>query len=159
VARAGHAFKPVGLQLAVQDAGRAVSPQQTAPNVATGLDDPNSVCGSVIECQNQALRESVPIVGTGRTLHYASSWMAGSKTAATAVIPVSGTALPASLKRIDLRIDVAGRRFGQQLPVQQNQRITFLGRDRHLRPGGGGRNAGPDPIGYVYDRSTPRPIS
>jgi RHS repeat-associated protein len=129
----------------------AVAPLNATPSVGEGMDNPNAVCGSIIECQNQALRESLPLAGSGLTLNYASSWVGGNKSKATAVIPVSGTQLPASLKRIDVQIDVAGRHFEQQLPAQPNQRLTFTwdGMDVYGRPVAG---AAPTRIriGYVY---------
>ncbi|MBK6804347.1 MAG: hypothetical protein IPG84_05540 [Betaproteobacteria bacterium] len=128
-----------------------MAPLNATPSVGEGMDNPNAVCGSIIECQNQALRESLPLAGSGLTLNYASSWVGGNKSKATAVIPVSGTQLPASLKRIDVQIDVAGRHFEQQLPAQPNQRLTFTwdGMDVYGRPVAG---AAPTRIriGYVY---------
>lgn len=40
--------------------------------VATTLNNPDSQCGSIIECQNQTLGEALPLAGTGLALHYRS---------------------------------------------------------------------------------------
>jgi len=108
--------------------------------------------GSIIECQNQVLGERIGIPGTPFTLNYRSSRVPGYQTAYTVNIPVSGASVPASLKRIDLIIQVAGRRFSQSFSAATNQSYTFTwdGKDAYGRI-----MQGKQPltvrIGYVYE--------
>jgi RHS repeat-associated protein len=84
---------------------------------------------SIIECQNQVLRETVGLVGTGMTLHYRSERVAEID------IPLSGNKLPPRLQQIELEILVAGRLFKQTFAPKANQRTTFLwdGKDAYGR--------------------------
>ncbi len=112
----------------------------------------NTASGSLIECENQILGEQIPLVGTSLALHYRSNRTPGRKSLYTATIPLSGDTVPASLKRIDLVVDFAGRRFKQSFPAQANQSTTFAwdGLDAYQRP-----LVGAQPITvkviYVYD--------
>ncbi len=73
-------------------------------------DDPCTDTGSsIIECQNQVLRETVPVVGTPVTLNYRSDRVRGELAAFTADIPVTGPTVPASLKRVQLAVQIAGK--------------------------------------------------
>jgi RHS repeat-associated protein len=107
--------------------------------------------GSIIEVQNQALGEAVPITGTPFSLYYTSDRTPGRVAANQIVIPLSGTAVPASLKRIDLEILVAGQDFTQSFPAAPGQSYTFSwdGKDAY-----GHAVQGSQPItvrvGYVY---------
>lgn len=104
----------------------AVAPQNPPPDVnKKPEDDPDCKGGSIIECQNQSLRESLPLTGTGLTLHYASDRVPGRKARNTADIALTGATLPASVKRVDLQIDLAGRHLEQSFGPQSNQRSTF----------------------------------
>lgn len=102
----------------------AIEPNQPLPK-SVPTNDPCERGGSIIECQNQVLGERINIPGTSFTLNYRSSRVPGHTAADTLNIPVSGTSVPASLKRIDLIIDVDGRRFSQSLPAAPNQSYTF----------------------------------
>jgi len=112
---------------------------------------PTELSGSIVECENQILRESLPISGTGQTLNYASNRVPGRKARNTAVIQLSDSQVPASLTRIDLQVDIAGRHFEQSFGPQPNQRYTFTwdGLDAFGR-----KIVGAAPakirIGYVY---------
>lgn len=57
------------------------------------------------------------------TLHYASNRVRGYTTKIT--IPVSGATVPASLKRIELEVKVAGRSFTRTLPPLPDQVSAF----------------------------------
>ncbi|PYK02282.1 MAG: hypothetical protein DME23_02000, partial [Verrucomicrobia bacterium] len=114
-------------------------------------DDPDEECGSIIGIQNQTLGESLPVTGTPFTLHYQSERTPGRNHAYTLEIPLSGATIPASLKRIELQISVAGRPFAQNFPASPRQTYTFIwdGKDAYGR-----RLQGAQPvtvkIGYVY---------
>ncbi|MBN1482472.1 hypothetical protein EH223_10545 [candidate division KSB1 bacterium] len=116
-------------------------------------DDPCQTSGfSSIECQNQILGEEENIVGTPFSLHYTSGRVPGRITTYKLVIPLSGDSVPASLKRIELDIEVAGQRLVQNFPAESNQNYTFTwnGLDSYGR-----KLQGAQPItvrtGYVYD--------
>src|SRR5262249_39430533 len=104
-----------------------------------------------VECQNQTLGETVPIVGTPFSLNYRSNRVPGHRAANRLSIPLSGATIPDSLMRIDLEVLVAGRRFSQQFPAAPNQRYTFVwdGKDAYGRT-----LQGQQPItvriGYLY---------
>jgi RHS repeat-associated protein len=77
-------------------------------NKSTG--NPCSTFGSIIDCHNQVLGESVPVVGTPWRLHYSSERQQGRRIAAnTLIIPLTDANPPALVSRIGLRISLAGR--------------------------------------------------
>ena len=78
-----------------------------------------------IGCESQTLGERIPLVGASFSLNYRSSRVPGRVSARTLTIPLSGATVPASLKRIDLTVEVAGRRFEQSFPAQASQTTTF----------------------------------
>jgi YD repeat-containing protein len=114
-------------------------------------DDPDCREGSIIECQNQVLGESIPITGTPLRLHYRSDRVPGRRAAYTLDIPLSGATPPGSLKRIELEISVAGRRHVHSFPASPHRRHLFAwdGRDAYGRAVQGQQTALVR-IGYVY---------
>ncbi len=121
-------------------------------------DDPDCIPGSVIECQNQTLRKSVRLPGTPFRLHYSSARVAGRAIARSATIRLSGSTVPNGLKRIDLEVEIAGRRFAESFPAEPGQSTAFLwdGEDvygRHLQ----GRHPATIRVVYVYDGVYLRP--
>ena len=136
----------------------AVPPNQPPPKTPANNnpDKPDSSCGSIIECQNQALGETLPITGTGLSLNYRSDRLPGIKDLYTMTIPLTfGQALSAihMINRIDLEVTVAGRTIKQtfQLPTP-NQAFTFTwdGLDAFGRPVRGQQIA-MSRISYMYD--------
>ena len=117
-------------------------------------DDECEEQGSVIECQSQILGESVPITGTPFRLHYRSDRVPGRTAAFTLRIPISGPGLPASLKRIEMVTEVAGRTFEQSFDcpcaLNASAEVTWDGKDAYGRT-----LQGKQPVkvrlGYVYD--------
>jgi RHS repeat-associated protein len=157
----------------------AVQPQTGQPkneltqslNSGTGTTCPTSKINpkkstietnSIVECENQTLRESISITGSGQELNYASNRVPARKSAYTLNIPLSGQQLPNSIKRIDLIIDIAGRRFEQSFPATINQSFNFTwdGLDTFNRRISGTQTATVR-IGYVYDPvyATPAQLS
>ncbi len=89
------------------------------------LDDPCTSGGSIIECENQTLGESIAVTGTPFSLNYRSDRVPGRTAANTVQIPLSNAAPPADLQRIELEISIAGRRFTRSFPADPDQAYTF----------------------------------
>ncbi len=126
-------------------------PAMQAPVADEGVDDPDCRRGSVIECENQILRMSLPVAGTSYRLVYASDRVAGRRSAYTLDIALSGPVVPASLRRIELEVSVAGRRFTERFPPATGlqHRFSWDGRDVYGRAWPGSAVA-TIRIGYVY---------
>lgn len=92
-------------------------------------NDTDSPCeqngSSTIECQNQILKEQVPIVGTPHNLAYTSGRAPGRLASYTVTIPLSGATVPLPLDRIDLEIFVAGQRVTASFSPLPNQTTSF----------------------------------
>ena len=67
-------------------------PQSGSSN---NVQDPDCNAGSIIDCQNQGLREEIPINGTPFSLHYESLRMKGNRSAYRMEIQLTGATLPA----------------------------------------------------------------
>lgn len=117
------------------------------PNV----QDPNCQYGSIIECENLTLGESLPITGTPFTLQYRSSRTRGRTSANKLKIRLSGATVPASLRKMVAEIEVAGQVFRQEFSPAPNATFTFEwnGRDAYGRKVQGAQPADVR-IGYVY---------
>ena len=110
-------------------------PRISKPVVEKNLDDPAIRCGSIIECQNQVLGESVPVVGTPFTLNYKSDRVPGRQAANHLELTLSGDTISEDLKRIDLEIFVAGRKVVESFSPAANLKHTFIwdGKDAYGR--------------------------
>jgi RHS repeat-associated protein len=131
----------------------AKAPNQPDPDAdSPDTDDPCRQGGSIIECESQTLREAIPIAGTPFTLHYGSDRVPGRTAEQSLEIPLSGASIPPSLKRIELEINVAGRRFSQTLGVSPNLSVSFTwdGLDAYGRAVQG-RQPVSTKINYAYD--------
>ncbi len=108
--------------------------------------------GSIIDVQNQALSEELPITGTSFFLRYDSERQRGRVSNRSLVIPLSGTTVPASLKNIKLTIELLGRKFEQTFPPLPNQSTAFMwdGKDAFGRTVQGSHLA-TIKIAFVYD--------
>ncbi len=100
-----------------------------APNVPPPVADsrcpyPDHRCGSIIDCQNQALGESVPVQGTPFSLNYRSDRVTGRAAATTISITASGPTLPPNVQRIAVETTIAGRLYQTMLPAATNQTTT-----------------------------------
>jgi YD repeat-containing protein len=141
----------------------ATSPDpERAPQNEEPEEEPCEQSGSIIECQNQTLGEELPLTGTPFTLAYRSDRVPGRKTSRVLRVPLSGSSVPASLKRIALRISVAGRAFTTSHPALPGQvhEFTWDGLDAYGRPLQGVQPVRVD-LAYVYDAvySEPSPTS
>ena len=125
------------------------------------MDDSNCVLSSIIECENQILGEQIPLTGADLGLNYRSDRVLGRISSRTLAIALSGSDLPASLKHIDLTVDVAGRRIHQQsYPAQPNQTVTVTwdGLDAYNRVLSGAQTATVT-ISYAYNAVYQQPVS
>ncbi len=85
----------------------------------------NNMCfNSYMENRSRIFHEDISIPGTDMTLHYASSRVKGYKSVVT--IPASGSSVPASLKNIIVKMEIAGRTFETTLPPQPYQKVEFI---------------------------------
>jgi len=117
------------------------------------LPDPCQIgAASVIDCENQALGEDVPIVGTPFTLHYQSDRVPGRLDARSVHIALSGPNPPSTLIRIDLEVWVAGRQLLQSFAPAANLSTTFQwdGIDAYGRFLQGGGQPVTVTVSYVY---------
>ncbi|WP_438031825.1 hypothetical protein [Sorangium sp. So ce204] len=125
----------------------------TDPVPPAPMPDACEEAGSVIECENQILGESVPLAGTPFELHYRSDRVPGRKAAYALTIPLSRRGVPASLERIDLVVEVAGRRFEGRFacPCEPDSETTFSwdGKDAFGRTVEGAQPVTVR-VGYVY---------
>lgn len=124
----------------------------TGAPIEDRIDDPTEDEGfGVLEHERQVLREQVPITGAGMSLNYASDRAPGRQR--TVRVPISGSSVPESLRRIEVEATVAGRRYSQTFPAKADQewRFSWDGLDRFGRPVQG-RQQLHLTISYVYDR-------
>ena len=130
----------------------AEAPTKIMPQADPKLDDPCQEKGSIIECENQVLGESTALTGAKLSLNYRSDRVPGRKTAYGLNIPLSGDSIPASLKRIELEITVAGRIFSESFSALPNQSYLFTWDGMNAY---GQKVQGDQPIrvqiGFVYD--------
>ncbi|MEE4112508.1 MAG: hypothetical protein V2I40_06805, partial [Desulfobacteraceae bacterium] len=114
--------------------------------------DPCNAEGSIIECQNQVLGETIDVAGTPFTLNYRSNRAPGRLADYTLDIPLSEASVPASLKRIDLEIEIAGQFHKQSFSPLPDQQVTFVwdGKDAYGRTLMGSQPVSIR-VGYVYD--------
>ena len=128
-----------------------VPPDIDDPDAEKSDDNPNTECGSIIECQNQVLGERIDITGTPYTLNYRSDRTPGRKSGVTLSIPVSGSSVPSSLRRMIVEVTVAGRKFNNSYSPAANQVHTFTwdGRNAYGIPVYGTQYVSVR-VGYVY---------
>lgn len=120
---------------------------------ATDEDDPCRQSGfSEIECENQIMAQTHPIVGSPFSLHYSSDRASGREVSDSARVRLSGPVVPPGLKRIELFVDIAGQRFFRSFAPQPHLTHVFTW-DR--RDGYGrltqGRRMARISVGFVYD--------
>ncbi len=99
-------------------------------------DDPCEESGSILECQNQVLGETLPVAGTSFSLRYRSDRQSGHMASRTVTVPLIGTTIPDSLQAIQVSMDIAGRHLAESiLSFQANDTYTFTwdGKDAYGR--------------------------
>jgi RHS repeat-associated protein len=119
-------FTPWDANWSLRPPDDAVAPDKD-PRLWRPTDHACSQSGnSVIEIQNQILGEAFGVIGTPFSLHYQSERVPGRKEAYSVDIPLSGAQLPASLRRIELEVSIAGQFSRQSFPPALNQTTTFV---------------------------------
>lgn len=151
-ARLRH-FSKWDLNWGIAPPNDASGPNTDSPPMALGgIPCPNQRSGSILQCENQALAEELPITGTPFALRYQSDRTRGRLTPIR--IPLTGpTAYPGTQpKRIDWKVNVAGREFsGSSTSTALNQSVVFTwdGLDAFNRPVQG-RTAMDVQVGNTY---------
>jgi YD repeat-containing protein len=137
-----------------------VPPVDPASQLDPMVDNPTCRGGSIIECENQVLRESIPITGTPFSLNYRSDSVPGRGASYQVDVPLSNATLPTSVRNIILDIVVAGQRFTRVFERAANQRYTFTwdGKDAYGRTVQGKASAKVR-VGYVYGLAYQEPRS
>ena len=132
-------------------APNAPDPTPPRPDTGTPEDDPCETSGSIIECENQVLGERLPVWGTNFTLNYRSDRVPGRRVGRVLDVALTNATVPASLRRVVVRVEVAGRTFADTLPAAPNQRwrLEWDGKDAYGRTLQGRQKARVS-IGYVY---------
>ncbi|MBI5593096.1 MAG: hypothetical protein HY881_21730 [Deltaproteobacteria bacterium] len=112
--------------------------------------DDTDYIGSYVKRKSGVFHEDIPIAGTDMTLHYASNRVKNFGTVVS--IPASGDSVPASLKSIIVKLEVAGRNFETTLQPLPNQKVEFIwdGLD-YLGKTVGGAIVANISIGFVYN--------
>jgi RHS repeat-associated protein len=143
-------FSTYDLNYGTSLAAGSTPPEQEPPK-PDKLDDPCQASGSIIECENQTLGETLDITGTPFSLNYRSDRVLGRKGNNTVQIPLNGATIPTTLQRIDLELSIAGRVITRSFPATPNQNYTFTwdGLDAYGRIVSGMQNVRVR-IGYVY---------
>ena len=157
---AGHSlWRAMLSHLSTYDLNYGSGPQAGAdqPKNPPAKPDPKSPCeskksGSIIGCESQTLSEEIGITGTPFYLRYDSDRITGRKAAYSLDIPLSAETIPSVLKRIELEITVAGRKFTHTYPAKVNLSHHFQwdGLDAYGRSLQGKQQA-QIRIDYVYD--------
>ncbi|MCI5211297.1 MAG: hypothetical protein D3910_21500 [Candidatus Electrothrix sp. ATG2] len=93
---------------------------------ATCTEAPNDTecINSYVKKRGRVFHEDIPIPGTDMTLHYASNRVEGYQQVIT--VPASGATVSASLKKIVVEVEVAGRTFSQTLEPLADQQAQFI---------------------------------
>lgn len=118
-------FTPWDLNWPYGPPSTAKPPEQGKPIYIVPVENPCAREGSIIECENQTLGESIPIVGTPLRLEYRSDRVKGHTGRYTLQVPLSGASLPPGVKRIEREIAIAGRQFADSYPASTNLTTEF----------------------------------
>ena len=107
----------------------ASAPGTDKPESDDKTDKPNCQHGSIIECENQVLGETLPIAGTPFALHYRSDRVPGRAAARHLDVPLAGPdGLPADVQEVRIDIQVAGKQQTATLPASSGTFSVRLGR-------------------------------
>ncbi|MCP4699509.1 MAG: hypothetical protein GY862_22075, partial [Gammaproteobacteria bacterium] len=125
-----------------------------SPDEADDEDIPPDPCeksGCIITAESQVLGESIPVTGTSFSLNYSSGRVPGRSSVNTLKIPLRGSSVPDSLKRIVLEVSIAGQRILNSFSSDTHSTVfVWDGKDafgRRVR----GRRQAKIRIGYMYE--------
>ncbi|HEX6616918.1 MAG TPA: RHS repeat-associated core domain-containing protein [Gemmatimonadales bacterium] len=146
-------FTKFDINMAIWFAVAWVAPSLRA--VADFLDNltkPNCSAMSVIECETRTLGEQLPVAGTAYFLAYRSDRQAGRVGKGTVRIPLTEATVPAGVKRVELEVEVAGKKFDTSFAVTPNLTHVYSwdGRDAYGRIVQAAQRA-TIRVGYTYD--------
>lgn len=98
--------------------------------------EPDCMSGSIIECENQILRESVALVGVPHRLHYSSDRVKGRTNRSHFKIRITDSWIPSSLEGISLEVRAGGGMYGQGFTPAPNlvHDVSWVALDRFDRP-------------------------
>jgi len=87
--------------------------------------------GAVVGCERQRAEARIPVAGTPLALRYGSDRGPGYLPDRTLEVAVTGPVIPGPLRRVELSIEVAGRRVLRSFPPRPGQRFRWVwdGRD------------------------------
>jgi len=120
------------------DGSPACSPPSppTPPIPETPEVKPDCTGGSIIECQGQVLRESIPLTGTPFALWYSSREQTGNAVSRTIRIPMTGLTVPSGAQSLILEVRVMGQQLREEFSPSPNLYREFIwdGKDAYGRP-------------------------
>ena len=89
-------------------------------------DDPNCVAGSVIECENGIVGETVPLVGVAGALHHWSDRTPGFTASRRLVTPFTESVVLPNLQAVEVTVDIAGKQYRkhEECPCAPNQKFV-----------------------------------
>ena len=131
----------------------ARSPYALYPDLARFLDRNCDNCGSVIGTEDQTYGEELELPGVPFDLHYQSARQQGRRDTRRITVQVTGEeALPASIKGVRVEVEVAGRRFVEDMAATPNRTFTvdWDGRDAFGRKLEGAQLVR-SRVGYKYE--------
>jgi len=100
------------------------SADEAKPEEQIALPNDTDCLNSYVKKRNRIFHEDIPIPGTDLALHYASNRVEGYRHGIS--VPASGETVPDGLKRIIVKVEVAGRVFEQVLAPLPNQKAEFV---------------------------------
>jgi RHS repeat-associated protein len=114
----------------------AINPPLPPKDMPPPDDEQDACSGCSIQPQSQSLGEQIPVVGTRYRLNYQSKRAPGYSLKNSLQIPVTGSAIPGSLLRVEVTVQIAGRSFRRTFTAAPNQQYTFVwdGNDAYGRP-------------------------
>lgn len=95
-------------------------------NLNTVQPNTCAIPGSIIDVQNQVIKEIVNLPGSDHALVYSSSRSPGRKVGRSLNIPVTANELPVSLKGIELTIEVEGQVHKSNVELTPNVSSSFV---------------------------------
>ncbi|MBO6936371.1 MAG: hypothetical protein JJ863_15475 [Deltaproteobacteria bacterium] len=127
------------------------------------LDQPCTVPGSIIECQNQTLAEEIPLLGWNQALRFQSDRVPSFHQAFQAKTLVNdGSPRAASFASSRIGVEVAGRRFEYDNPTLTTEPAgeAFVFDEWDGRDWAGRRQRWPEPVTIeICDRYQARPLA